>query len=87
MSELTRARMSVESYNRFLESGFWQNGQKISTFAAFEIAANLYPNAAQIWLERLIFVASCGSVTVEQVRKYVENQSENLVPRRSANAE
>jgi hypothetical protein len=54
MSEVTRDRMSVESYNQFLESGFWQNDRKISTFAAFEIAADLYPDAAKIWLERLV---------------------------------
>jgi putative transposase len=33
------------------------------------------------------FVASCGGVTIDQVRKYVENQSEILVPRRCANAD
>jgi hypothetical protein len=54
MSEVTRDRMSVESYNRFLESGFWQNDRKISTFTAFEVAADLYPVAAKIWLERLV---------------------------------
>ena len=54
MSEVTRDRMSVESYNRFLESGFWRNNRKISTFTAFEIAAALYPDVAKIWIERLI---------------------------------
>jgi hypothetical protein len=54
MSEVTRDRMSVESYNRFLESGFWQNDRKISTFATFEVAADLYAVAAKIWLERLV---------------------------------
>ena len=58
MSEVTRDRMSVESYNKFLESGFWRNNRKISTFAAFEIAAALYPDAAKIWLERLIQIDS-----------------------------
>jgi hypothetical protein len=58
LNENTRSKISVQSYHKYLESGFWQDDRKISTLAAFEAAVKLMPEAGRIWQKRLAKISS-----------------------------
>ena len=55
LSESTRATIAASDFDpNLMKSAFWNNAGRVNPIQAFEIAANLYPDAAQIWLGRLI---------------------------------
>ncbi|MCY7368540.1 MAG: hypothetical protein LH474_10360 [Chamaesiphon sp.] len=59
LSESTRATIAASNFDpNLMKSAFWNNAGRVNPIQAFEIAANLYPDAAQIWLERLIQIDS-----------------------------
>lgn len=54
--------LSPERYAGRYKSPFQGNNQQLSTFSAFERAAQLYPDAARIWQEQL------KQITTDQIR-------------------
>ena len=56
--------LAPERYAERYKSPFQGNNQQLSTFNAFERAAQLYPDAARIWQERLKRVTS---IQIEEI--------------------
>jgi hypothetical protein len=55
LSESTRATIAASDFDpNLMKSAFWNNAGRVNPIQAFEIAANLYPDAAQIWRGRLL---------------------------------
>lgn len=55
LSESTRTTIAASDFDpNLMKSAFWHNTGRVNPIQAFEIAANLYPDAAQIWLRRLL---------------------------------
>lgn len=64
LSESTRATIAAGDFDpNLMKSAFWNNAGRVNPIQAFEIAANLYPNAASIWQQRL------ATITPEQVNE------------------
>jgi hypothetical protein len=55
LSKSTRSTIAASDFDpNLMKSAFWNNAGRVNPIQAFEIAANLYPDAAQIWRGRLL---------------------------------
>ena len=65
LSESTRATIAAGDFDpNLMKSAFWNNVGRVNPIQAFEIAADLYPDAAQIWLERVVQIDSDQIVAI-----------------------
>jgi hypothetical protein len=53
ISDKQRQTFTTQDYHEYLEGSFYEGNDNILTPRAFEIAANLYPEAARVWQDRL----------------------------------
>ena len=75
LSDQQRQIFSTQDYNEYLEGSFYEGTNSILTPKAFEIAANLYPEAATIWRERL------ARITPEQINNIFDRLgSDRITP-------
>jgi hypothetical protein len=86
LSESTRATISASGFDpNLMKSAFWNNAGRVNPIQAFEIAANLYPDAAQIWLGRLLQIdldlieAIFDRISVERISPLAAEFAQDLL--------
>jgi hypothetical protein len=86
LSESTRVTIAASDFDpNLMKSAFWNNAGRVNPIQAFEIAANLYPDAAQIWLGRLIQIdldrieAIFDRIPVERIRPLAAKFAQDLL--------